>query len=294
MRALNPAWMESHGRDTLAGMTHLPPQVSPAELTSRLELAITAGRAAGQLTLNWFQTAVEIERKSDQSPVTIADKSAEQLLRQRIADAFPFDAILGEEFGETPGTSGFRWILDPIDGTKSFISGVPLYGTMVGVEHSGEALAGLVYIPGLDEGIYAERGGGSWHFRGSQTPQRVVVSTRARLADGLFVTSQVDSFAKRNAAAAFDQIQKAAYVTRTWGDCYGYLLVATGRAEVMIDPILNVWDAAAVQPIVEEAGGTFTDWQGNRTIHAGEAVATNGHVLEEVLGVTRGFAASAR
>src|SRR4029453_10726863 len=144
-------------------MSEIPDGVRPADLTSRLELAITAGRAAGQLTLNWFQTEIDVERKADQSPVTIADKSAEQLLRQRIADAFPFDGILGEEFGETAGTSGFRWILDPIDGTKSFISGVPLYGTLVGVEHSGRALVGLVYMPALDEGAYAEVGGGAWH-----------------------------------------------------------------------------------------------------------------------------------
>jgi histidinol phosphatase-like enzyme (inositol monophosphatase family) len=271
-------------------MSQIPEHVDPAELTRRLELAITAGRAAGALTLNWFLTGVDVERKADESPVTIADKSAEQLLRQRIADAFPFDAILGEEFGETPGTSGFRWILDPIDGTKSFISGVPLYGTMVAVEHSGRALVGMVYIPALDEGVYAEVGGGTWHFQGHKTPQPVHVSTKPRLAEGLFVTSQLDNFAKRGAADAFHAIEKAASITRTWGDCYGYLLVATGRAEVMVDPMLCVWDAAAVQPIVEEAGGSFTDWQGNRSIHAGEAIATNGLVRDEVLAMTRGFA----
>ena len=274
---------------TLADMSQIPEHVDPAELTRRLELAITAGRAAGALTLNWFLSNLDVERKADESPVTIADRSAEQLLRQRIADAFPFDAILGEEFGETAGTSGFRWILDPIDGTKSFISGVPLYGTMVAVEHSGRALVGMVYIPALDEGVYAEVGGGTWHFQGHKTPQRVRVSTRPRLAEGLFVTSQLDNFAKRGAADAFHAIEKAASITRTWGDCYGYLLVATGRAEVMVDPTLCVWDAAAVQPIVEEAGGTFTDWQGNRTIHAGEAIATNGLVRDEVLAMTRGF-----
>jgi histidinol-phosphatase len=279
--------MKSTLCDTLAGMSHLPPSVTPADLTSRLELAITAGRAAGQLTLTWFQTEIDVERKADQSPVTIADKSAEQLLRQRIADAFPFDAILGEEFGETVGTSGFRWILDPIDGTKSFISGVPLYGTMVGVEHSGEALVGLVYIPGLDEGIYAERGGGAWHFRGTETPRRVYVSRKSTLADGLFITSQIDNFAGRGGQSVYEQLEKAASITRTWGDCYGYLLVATGRAEAMVDPVMNLWDCAAVQPIVEEAGGTFTDWLGNRTIHGGEAIATNGAVLAEVLAITR-------
>jgi histidinol-phosphatase len=268
----------------------LPPSVTPADLTSRLELAITAGRAAGQLTLNWFQSEFDVERKADQSPVTIADKSAEQLLRQRIADAFPFDAILGEEFGETAGTSGFRWILDPIDGTKSFISGVPLYGTLVGVEHSGESLVGLIYLPGLDEGVYAERGGGAWHFRGSETPRRVSVSSKPRLSEGLFLTSQVDNFAERGGQAVYEQLQKAASITRTWGDCYGYLLVATGRAEAMVDPLMHLWDCAALQPIIEEAGGTFTDWQGNRTIHGSEAIATNGAVLEEVLAITRSAA----
>jgi histidinol phosphatase-like enzyme (inositol monophosphatase family) len=260
-----------------------------AEIRRRLKLAITAGKEAGRLTLQYFQQDnYQIERKSDCSPVTIADRSAEELLRQRIAASFPADGILGEEFGVTPGTSGFNWILDPIDGTKSFISGVPLYGTMVAIEHEQKALAGLVSMPALDEGIYASVGDGAWHFRGDKPLRRCRVSQKS-LADGLLVTSQFDSFAARGAAAAFEAVQKAAYVTRTWGDCYGYFLVATGRAEVMIDPILNVWDAAAVQPIVEEAGGRFTDWQGNATIHAGEAVATNGVVAEQVLAILRGY-----
>jgi histidinol-phosphatase len=260
------------------------------EIARRLELAIAAGKEAGRLTLRYFQQDnFEVERKSDASPVTIADRSAEQLLRERIGAAFRQDGILGEELGATTGTSGFKWILDPIDGTKSFISGVPLYGTMVAVEHEERALAGIVFMPALSEGVYASAGQGAWHFRGDQRPRRALVSRKSRLADSTFVTSQVDTFAQRGAAAAFEELQKAAYITRTWGDCYGYLLVATGRAEVMVDPILNVWDAAAVQPIVEEAGGTFTDWQGASTIHAGEAVATNGLISEEVLAITRRF-----
>jgi histidinol-phosphatase len=264
-----------------------PSSALSAEIASRLSLAREAGIAAGKVTLQYFQTTdFQTEKKSDGSPVTIADRSAEQLLRDRIAAAFPHDGILGEEFGETAGTSGFRWILDPIDGTKSFIHGVPLYGTMIGVEHEGRCPAGLVYMPGLDEGVFASVGQGAWHFRGSAPPTRATVSTKAKLSDGLFVTSAIDMYSPRGAANVLEALQKAAYITRTWGDCYGYLLVATGRAEVMIDPILNVWDAAAVQPIVEEAGGTFTDWKGNATIHAGEAIATNGRVLEEVLAMT--------
>ena len=259
-----------------------------AEVANRLTVAITAGKEAGQLTLRYFQQDnFQVERKGDASPVTIADREAELLLRERIAAAFAQDGIVGEEFGTVAGTSGFNWILDPIDGTKSFISGVPLYGTLVGIEQAGRALAGLVYIPGLNEGVYASAEQGAWHFAGSQQPRRCHVSKKPSLAEGLFVTSQVDTFAKRGASGAFTALQAAAYITRTWGDCYGYLLVATGRAEVMVDPILNVWDAAAVKPIVEEAGGTFTDWQGTPTMQAGEAIATNGLVLAEALAILK-------
>jgi histidinol phosphatase-like enzyme (inositol monophosphatase family) len=260
------------------------------EVSSRLSLARSDAVSAGKLTLKYFQhDNFAVERKSDQSPVTVADRSAEQLLRDRIKAAFPHDGILGEELGQAAGTSGFNWIVDPIDGTKAFISGVPLYGTMVGIEHEGQCVAGVVYIPGLDEGVYASVGQGTWHFKGDFHQVQVRVSKKPRLADGLFVTSQIDSFAQRGAWPAYEALQKSAYITRTWGDCYGYLLVATGRAELMVDPIANLWDLAAIQPIIEEAGGKFTDWQGNRTIAAGEAIATNGLVQEEVLAVVRGF-----
>jgi len=266
-------------------MTSTP---TAADIAARLELARTIGREAGQFTLQYFQQEnFDVERKSDRSPVTVADRGAEKLLRDLILAAYPSDGIIGEEWGTVEGQSGINWILDPIDGTKSFISGVPLYGTMIGIEHGGRSLAGYVYIPGLDEGVYASAGQGTWHFRGQQPPRRATVSKKQTLGEGLVVTSQVDTFAKRGANDVFHRLEQAAYITRTWGDCYGYLLVATGRAEVMIDPMLNVWDAAAVQPIIEEAGGTFTDWQGTPTIHAGEAVATNGLVLDVVLAVTR-------
>ncbi len=259
-----------------------------AEIASRLPLALSAGQEAGRLTLRYFQQDnYTVERKSDASPVTVADRSAEELLRRQITAAFPRDGIVGEEFGRQDGTSGFNWIVDPIDGTKAFISGVPLYGTLVAVEHEGSAVLGQVFMPALGEGVYAARGQGAWQFRAQEQPRPCHVSQKSRLADGLLVTSQIDTFAGRGAAEVFDALQKAASITRTWGDCYGYLLVATGRAEVMIDPIMNVWDCAAVQPIVEEAGGTFTDWQGTPTIHAGESIATNGLVLEEVLAITR-------
>jgi histidinol-phosphatase len=254
----------------------------------RLQLALVAAREAGQLTLRYFQQDnFQVELKSDSTPVTVADRQAEELLRTSIGIEFPQDAILGEEFGETPGTSGFRWILDPIDGTKSFISGVPLYGTLVGVEYQGRSQIGVIFIPGLNECVYAARGQGAWHERGVAAPVAAQVSRRAPLADALCCTSDVGTFGQVGRSAAFDQFQAGCRLTRTWGDCYGYLLVATGRAEVMVDPAMSIWDAAALQPILEEAGGTFTDWQGRATIDAGEGIATNGLVLDEVLAITR-------
>lgn len=264
--------------------------VPEADIQGRLELALSLARRAGQLTLEFFQQdTLSVERKADNSPVTIADRRAEQLLREEIRRQFGDDAIVGEEFGEQTGTSGYRWILDPIDGTKAFISGVPLYGTLIGVEYRQETVLGVIEVPALQECVYAARGGGAWYVQGNQAPRPTRVSTRANLAEGLFVTSQVDSFWTRGAAEAYLALEEQAYVTRTWGDCYGYLLVATGRAEVMVDPIMNLWDAAALQPIIEEAGGAFTDWQGQPTIYSGEAIGCNRLVLEEVLAITRRY-----
>lgn len=258
------------------------------DLEDRLQWARAIAREAGQLTLEHFQTDdLDVESKHDFSPVTVADRGAEQLLRRRIGERFHDDGILGEEFPEQPGASGYRWILDPIDGTRSFIRGVPLYGTMVAVEHQDEAVIGVVYLPGLDELAYAAVGQGAWHQRGQAEPTRARVSSTEPLSAGL-LTSTDTRWPGEARQQAYTRLQQACGTSRTWGDCYGYVLVATGRAEVMIDPIMNVWDAAAVAPIVVEAGGTFTDWQGKPTIHSKEGIATNGRVLQEVLAFTRG------
>lgn len=259
------------------------------DIVRRLELAVEAARQAGKITLDFFRREdLAVERKGDDSPVTAADRQAETHLRKRIAEAFPHDGIFGEEFPERPGTSGFRWILDPIDGTKSFIHGVPLYGTLVGVEYEKESVVGVNLIPALDECVYAAKGEGAWYVLGDAPPVRARVSDCTSLAEGLFLTSEVASFYTTGRREVYDRLQEAARLTRTWGDCYGYLMLVTGRADLMVDPLMEVWDAAALQPILEEAGGTFTDWQGRRTIYAGEGIATNGRILEEVLAITRG------
>ncbi len=258
------------------------------ELTARLELALAAAREAGQITLEYFRRDdLVVERKGDDSPVTVADRRAEEVLRGRIAAAFPADAILGEELPERPGTSDFRWILDPIDGTKSFIHGVPLYGTLVGLERGGESVAGVIHIPALAETVYAAAGCGAWYLQGDRPPRPARVSTRAPLAKGLFVTSEVATYDEIGRRDVYDRLQAAARLSRSWGDCYGYLMVATGRAELMVDPVVALWDVAALLPILEEAGGAFTDWQGRRTIHSGQALATNGLIFAEVLRLVR-------
>ncbi len=255
-------------------------------LSERLELARDASREAGRLTLQYFSPDVPVERKSDDSPVTVADREAEQLLRRRISEAFPDDGILGEEFGERDGTSGVRWILDPIDGTKSFIAGVPIYGTLVGVEIDGQSQIGVIELPALDQRIYASKGQGAWWQVGHREPVQASVSAIDRLADGVYLTSEPSSFSERNAAAVHTALESAAWYSRSWGDCYGYFLLATGRAVAMIDPFVAIWDAAALYPVVTEAGGTITDWAGNSTYTAGELVGTNGRVLPEVLALT--------
>ncbi len=260
-----------------------------SKANARYEFARHIAWEAGKLTLRYFDTAVVVDRKDDMSPVTVADREAEKLLREYISREFPDDGIVGEEFGEQAGSSGYRWIVDPIDGTKSFISGVPLYGTLVGVEYDGRSIIGVIALPALQVGVDGAEGQGAWQTWSDRERSPAHVSTALRLADGPLVTTEVDGFVQRNAEAAFHELCRAAWYARTWGDCYGYYLVATGRALAMIDPQMSIWDAAAVLPILEQAGGTFTDWQGNPSISAGEGVGTNKRVLDEVLAVTRRF-----
>ena len=261
----------------------------------RLSVGRQAASAAAQLTLQYFQTdQFDVERKGDNSPVTIADKSAESLLRQEISAAFPDDAIVGEEHQDKPGTSGYQWILDPIDGTKSFISGVPLYGTLVGLLKDDEPVMGIIEIPGLDERVFAAKGEGAWHQRGSGQETRCQVAPIRSISDGVFLATAHRGFIERGggAEAVFHHFSNEAYIARTWGDCYGYLLVATGRAHLMIDPLMNIWDAAALLPVMTEAGGVFTDWNGQPTVSGGEGIATTTNLLPDVLKITRPFSKS--
>jgi len=263
--------------------------VAHPEIAGRLELAVQAAREAGWITLEYFRSAdLKVERKEDDTPITMADRRSEEHLRHRIAETFPDDAILGEELPERPGSSSFRWVLDPIDGTKSFIHGVPLYATLVAIQFNDRSAAGVIHIPALDECLYAAVGQGAWYVSGELPPRPAEVSQCNTLAEGLFLTSEVASFERIDRRDVYDKLQQNARLSRSWGDAYGYLMVATGRAEVMVDPIVNFWDLAALPPIIEEAGGAFTDWQGQRTVHSGQSIATNGLIHDEVLAIAQG------
>ena len=248
------------------------------ELKQLLDFAVRLAREAGDIVNRHFKGSFTVERKADNSPVTIADREAEAHLRAAIGQAFPDDGILGEEEAERIGKSKRRWIIDPLDGTYSFVHGVPLYGVLVGLEIEGVPSLGVVNLSALDEIVYAARGLGCF-WNGE--PARV--SATPSIDEALLLATDFGTCEQYGFGRAAAALQRQANARRTWGDAHGHVLVATGRADIMLDPIMNVWDCAALLPILEEAGGTFTDWQGLRTIHGGNAISTNGALFESVM-----------
>ncbi len=262
--------------------------ITPCPIEKRLQHAVDFARQAGACTFRHFQNlaSITVDRKQDQSPVTIADRESELLLRDLIGRDFPDDAIVGEEYPAKPGTSGFRWILDPIDGTKSFICGVPLYGTLVGVQQNEECVVGVIELGALNRRVYARRGAPAWQQSGDLPPQAARVRACHSLKEAVFVTTERSSFDPRGASAVFSGLEAVARITRTWGDCFGYYLVATGQADLMVDPIMNLWDAAAILPVLEGAGGVFVDWTGRATPDSGDGLACSPELLAAVLEFT--------
>jgi histidinol-phosphatase len=240
------------------------------QLQDVLDFAVTAAQDAGTFTLGYFNAGTPYELKADKTPVTIADRGAEERLRRRIEAAFPTHGIVGEEYGEKAGSEPARWILDPIDGTQSFISGVPLYSVLIGFEWEGEVLAGVIHLPALRETVYAARGlGCRWNGR----PARV--SEVGELSQARLIVTCTKLVYQHGRGAAYERLRDACYTDRGWSDAYAYALLATGRAEVVIDPVMCLWDTAAIVPVVTEAGGAVTDWSGHADHRAPEVLATN-------------------
>jgi histidinol-phosphatase len=254
----------------------------------RLALALEAAREAGAAALRYSRMGIAHQVKGDGSPVTIADREGEQIIRRRIAAAFPDDAIVGEELGSAEGDSGWRWFIDPIDGTKSFIRGVPLWGTLIGLEYGGRIVAGVAEYPALGQTLHASRGEGAWLTEAGRT-SAARVSAVQTLEESLLCATSASGFQRRGEAAweAYGRLCRVCRTVRGWGDCYGWGLVAMGRAELMVDTHVRPWDVAPFAVILEEAGGMCTDWAGQSTIHGGTAVASNGRVLGAALGLLR-------
>ena len=258
---------------------------------NRLELSIDLATQAGLLIMKFLSSnSYSVNYKSDHTPVTDADLAAETYLRDRLASLCPNDSIRGEELDIKTGNSGYTWHIDPIDGTKSFIHGVPLFGTLIGLEYEGTPVAGVINMPALSEVVYAAAGYGAWWStaisHGKVLEAKVArVSSTSSLRESTISTTDVESI------ALYPPIQtlvNKAKLARAWGDCYGHYLVATGRIDAMLDPFtMQSWDCAALLPIIKEAGGKFTNIDGEETINGGSAISSNGMIHQEILNILK-------
>lgn len=235
--------------------------------------AVQAAYEGGRSTLGYYATGrYQIENKPDDSPVTEADRTAEQIIIQIIRKHFPDHAILGEEFGEIEGKEPYRWIIDPIDGTKSFIHHVPLYGTTIGVENreNGEVEVGVCYYPALDQMLMAQKGYGTW-LNGRQ----VKVSDISDIRQAVLLLTDLNDLNRSRLDSFFQRIKTQVKFVRTWGDCFGHRLIASGQAEMMIDPWMKIWDIAPLIPIIREAGGIIFSPQGSEVLTSPSVISCN-------------------
>lgn len=257
----------------------MPDEDLPPVDDSVVELAVDIARSAGALTLRWFQARdLAIERKPDGTPVTAADRAAEHHVRERLARSFPDDGVLGEEGPETRGTTGRRWVVDPIDGTKAFTRGVPLYSTLLALDDEHGPAVGVIELPALAQTVWAGRGRGCWS---NGAPARVSATASLR---GAYVMSSEFSHWPEDVLLS---VKRTGAHLRTWGDGYGYALVATGRADAMVDPVVERYDVAPMPTILAESGGRFTSADGSNGAGGGSGVATNGRLHDELLALLR-------
>jgi histidinol-phosphatase len=251
---------------------------------TRYDLAVEGARKAGELARQYYEGTFTVELKSDDSPVTVADRSAEQLIRSLVSEAFPTDGFLGEEYGDQPGTSGFRWVIDPIDGTKSFIRHIPIWATLIGLEYQNEQIGGVAHIPVFGMTYRALRGDGAY-----LNERRIRVSDVSTLADSLVCYSSLSWFIRAGKEKAFLELANRTSRQRGFGDFYGFALVAEGAADLMVEHGVHAWDVAAVKAIIEEAGGQLTDWSGIPNIYRPDVIASNGNVHAEALAILNDF-----
>lgn len=245
-----------------------------------LEYALKVVKASDRITLKYFRSRSKVNYKPDRSPVTIADKACEKFLVGEISRKFPDHGFYGEEFGEARAIheSSLRWIIDPIDGTRNFTRGIPYWGTLCGLEHEGEIVAGIMALPALKTTYYASKGHGAY-----KNGKRVKVSKIKELSKATVIFGGLNYFIRTRYEKPFLEVVKSSYHDRGFGDCFGYSFVADGSAEVMLDPIVSPWDVAAIKIIIEEAGGIYTDFEGKLTIYSRTGLAGNPYIHESIL-----------
>jgi histidinol-phosphatase len=255
--------------------------VTEAPLDRALAAAVEAARAAGEVALRYYRTGFDVTLKADATPVTQADRGAEQAIHEILGRAFPDCGFLGEEFGAI-GDQRRRWIIDPIDGTKNFIRRIPVWATLIGLEEQGEVTVGVIHNPVTGELLAARRGGGAW-----RDGERLHVSSVGDLGRASLLHAGLKILREAGYWDGFVRLVDATDRQRGFGDYLGYALVAEGKAEIYMETDLKAWDLAPCKVIVEEAGGRFTDLAGVPTIHAGSAFATNGRLHDAALALVR-------
>lgn len=248
------------------------------DLDLLLKNAVEWAQLGGNHTLSYFRKTFEIVEKQDHSPVTIADRETELLLRKKIEETYPTHGIIGEEYGIKVGTEAITWVLDPIDGTKSFIHGVPLYTTLIGVLIENKPIIGVIYAPATQEIAYACKGKGAYYNH-----ELTHVRPCSDLAQATFLTTELSFIRSEGYGEFFEAVHDSCKIHRTWGDAYGHMKVAAGQADFMFDPLLNIWDAAALAPIIEEAGGIFSDTKGKFTIHTGNGFSCSPQLYPQII-----------
>ena len=236
-------------------------------------------QASGGVIKRYFRSGVAVETKDDDSPVTIADRQAEEVMREMIMKAYPDHGIIGEEFGNYNEEAEYQWVLDPIDGTKSFVSGTFLFGTLIGLMKAGQPIVGAIHHPVTSHLLVGD--GKTAELNG----EPVKVSAKRELRDAVLCYTDFIDIGKYQNGIAFQQLMGKTRFNRTWGDCHGYFLVATGYADIMLDPIMHLWDIVALIPVIEGAGGKITSWNGGPPLSGNGVIASNGPLHSQVLRV---------
>lgn len=234
---------------------------------------------SGKIIRKYFRSDISIETKSDSSPVTIADKLAEEKIREIIMKEYPEHGILGEEFGAHNNGSEYQWILDPIDGTKSFVCGAVTFGTLIALQKNGKPVLGVFHQPILNEFLIGDN---------KQTylnDHLVKVRDVNNLSEAVLLTTDHIGIKQFQNIKKFESLMRKVKLYRQWGDCYGYYLVASGFAQIMIDPIMNIWDSIALIPIIKGAGGIITDYQGNDAAKGNSIIASTPSIHKEVIDI---------